>query len=120
MSTETNLTPELIDRLVRKTESDPIFLGFSMALWRQKMQESLEHLLQCESQDLWRLALLRRPKSTEQFSRSVSRISESLKCSELGLAKLLRFADAADSLINTDEWAVLRAARSAPENTEDD
>jgi hypothetical protein len=120
MRNEMDFPSGLIDRLIRKTEDDPLFVGFAMALWRQRMQESLEHLLTCESKDLWRLALLKRPSPGKLFSRDVARISNSLNCSEYGLAKLLRFADAAAGLIDTDEQAVLRAARLAPENNEDD
>jgi hypothetical protein len=120
MSNEHDISSDLIDRLMRKAEDDPAFVGFAMALWRQRTQESLEHVLGCNSQDLWRLALLRRPASTEQFSRNVSRISKSLSCSEYGLAKVLRFADAATKLSDADDRAVLRAARPGPENTEDD
>lgn len=113
MTNNASMQQTLIERLVAKAERDPDFIASALAIWREQMKSSPSILLDCRNEDLWKLALVKIPSSGTQFSKDVLRISESLSCSHLGLAKLIRFAEAARKLLKANEQGLLRAARMA-------
>jgi hypothetical protein len=120
MRSELGTLPEIEHRLLKKAEGDPRFVAYAFAKWRSQMSVPLETILDCDYETIFKLALIRRPDSAEGFSGSVERMSQSLKCAQSGLVKVLRFADVADRVGATEANGLLKAARSFDEITDDE
>jgi len=105
--------------LVRRAESDPNFVAFAVAAWRQRMSPAPEELLGCAHEDLWRVALARAPTDGPKFSSDVRRIATALNISESGLARMLRFAHVSARFSSASDQGMLRAARKFDKRSED-
>lgn len=120
MKSEFGNLPEVELRLLKKAEGDPRFVAYAFAKWRSEMSAPLETVLDCDYETIFKLALIRRPDLADGFSGSVERMSQSLKCAQSGLVKVLRFADVADRVGATEADGLLKAARSFDDTTDDE
>jgi hypothetical protein len=80
--------------LVAQAESDAHFMASAIAAWQQARPQIAPHdLLRCRAEDLWRVALASRPKSSDEFPLAVKRIANAFAIDPEGLISLLRLAD---------------------------
>lgn len=108
--------------LVERAESDAHFLASALAAWRSAHPDLDPHdLLQCEKDDLWRIALSPRPKSDTEFATAAKRIADAFAIDLDGLISLLRLADAMDALATPDSGSdeLLMAARDRSDKDKD-
>lgn len=89
----------LRETLVTRAENDAHFIASAIAAWRVAHPDIPPHkLLRCRQEDLWRVALAPRPKSSTDLPTAARSIADAFEIDIEGLISLLRLADALEGL----------------------
>jgi hypothetical protein len=108
--------------IVSQAAGDREFLASAIARWQIANPGIKVHeVLRCEAENVWRMALARRPKDGIDFASSVKRIADAFGADVNALVSLLRLADSLEALRETaaDTSELLMAARDWLEHGSD-
>src|SRR5438067_467688 len=86
-------------KLLERAQRDRDFVGSAFAWWRKvHPDQDVSQFLGCESDDLWRLALVRRPRHLAEFALAAKEVERSFHVDAAAFLALLRLADSLDAL----------------------
>lgn len=95
---ESEETERLGRALALKAETRQQFIGSAFSLWREQHDGTIEDLLKCSSDAVWRLAVTPKPVPDSRFVESVMNLAVSYGANSTAFVRLLRWAETVSAL----------------------
>jgi hypothetical protein len=109
--------------LAQLARTRPGFMASLLDIYQKQRQlndNQLAEYLECTVEDLTHLALCRRPRANSEFRQDVEHIAQHVHANATQLAKLIRNAEAYESLRDQAHHQSFLAARDREQAAEDD